>query len=204
MHSNIRLQIYNEALRSINIIPNAINQTERGNYRIHDYIQTINEEGNYGGDFKFSISYDLYNINIAQYIIEKDSNNNIINLKFVKYINGDNQENKNLLILVNESNVHFMVALYNKSNVGYKYIPKYNIDKENNVNNISHIKNNENNIDLNESTDLIKKYNLKDLSKLQLKKILNHYDDNDRKEDNLADIYYFIYYYNINNQNNQV
>ena len=140
MHRNIRLQIYNKALRRINVIPNVIIETERGNYRIHEYIETINEEGNYGGDFEISISYDLYNINISQYIIEKDINNNIINLKFAKYINDDNNENKNLLILVNESNVHFVVAYYHSSNVDFNYIPVYNVDKENNVNHNSNIK----------------------------------------------------------------
>ena len=113
MHKNIRNQIYQEALRQINVIPNVIIETERGSFRIHDYIQTINKEGNYGGDFELSIAYDIFNINIAQYLIEKDINNKIINLSFVKYINDNNNENKNLLILVNEGRVHFMVAYYN-------------------------------------------------------------------------------------------
>ena len=47
MHKNIRNQIYQEALRQINVIPNVIIETERGSFRIHDYIQTINKEGNY-------------------------------------------------------------------------------------------------------------------------------------------------------------
>lgn len=71
MHKNIRNQIYQEALRRINIIPNVILETERGNFRIHEYIQTINKEGNHGGDFELSMSYDIFNINIAQYLIEK-------------------------------------------------------------------------------------------------------------------------------------
>ena len=39
-----------------------------------------------GGDLELSIAYEIFNINIAQYLLEKDENNNIINLKFIKYI----------------------------------------------------------------------------------------------------------------------
>ena len=48
MHKNIRMSIYNEALSRLNVIPNVIIETEIGNYRIHEYIHTIKEDGNYG------------------------------------------------------------------------------------------------------------------------------------------------------------
>ena len=140
MHTNIRNQIYQEALRRINVIPNVIIETERGNFRIRDYIQTIKDEGNHGGDFEISITYHIFKINIAQYILEKDINNNIINLSFVKYINDNNNENKNLLILVNEANVHFMVAYYNNSILDLNYNPLI-IDNENNDNQNPNINN---------------------------------------------------------------
>ena len=107
---SIRNKIYQESLRIIKVIPNIIMETETGKYRIHDYIPTIKEVGNHGGDFQISIAYNIFNINIAQYIIEKDINNNIINLFFVKYDNDTNNENKNFLILISEAQVHFMVA----------------------------------------------------------------------------------------------
>ena len=41
MHKNIRNHIYQEALARINFIPNIVIEAERGNFRMHDYIQTI-------------------------------------------------------------------------------------------------------------------------------------------------------------------
>ena len=75
-------------------------------YIMHDYIQNINEEGHFGGEFKLWIAYNIFNINIVQYLIERDNNNSIIILSFAKYINDSNNEHKNLLILVNEGWVH--------------------------------------------------------------------------------------------------
>ena len=77
---------------------------------IQDYIQTIKEEGNFGGDFELSIPYDIFKINISHYLLEKDNNDIIMNLSFDKYINGNNNKNKNLLILVNKGGAHFMAA----------------------------------------------------------------------------------------------
>ena len=48
-----------------------------------------------GGDLELSIEYQLNNINIAEYIEVIDTNNNLINLIFAKYINDDNDENNN-------------------------------------------------------------------------------------------------------------
>ena len=80
---------------------------------MHDYIDSIKFEGNYGGELELSIAYDLFYINIAQYLIIRDTENNIINLSFVKYINNDQNEKKNLLILINENHNHFNIAYYN-------------------------------------------------------------------------------------------
>ena len=65
---------------------------------MRDYIHTIKEPNNYGGDLEISISYDLYNYNVAQYKEIYDDFGNLINLEFVNYINNNN-ENKDLLIL---------------------------------------------------------------------------------------------------------
>ena len=66
---------------------------------MRDYIHTIKEPNNYGGDLEISISYDLYNYNVAQYKEIYDDFGNLINLEFVNYINNNNNENKDLLIL---------------------------------------------------------------------------------------------------------
>ena len=98
-----------------------------------------------------SIAYDIFNINIAQYLIGKDANNNIINLKFIKYINDDNNEKKNLLLLIYENGAHFMVAYYNNTKLKLNFNPTKSKTDENN--NIREKKN-------------INKYILKDLSQL--------------------------------------
>lgn len=49
-HKDIRTEIYKEALNRINILPNATNETERRKFKIHDYIKTIKEYGNQGGE----------------------------------------------------------------------------------------------------------------------------------------------------------
>ena len=72
---------------------------------------------------ELSIAYEIFNINIAQYLLEKDENNNIINLKFIKYINDDNSERKNLLLLINENRNHFMVGYYNNTKLDLNFNP---------------------------------------------------------------------------------
>lgn len=47
-------------------------------------IYTINQEVNYGGHLELSLDYDLYNINIAEYIEIRDKENNLLSLNFVK------------------------------------------------------------------------------------------------------------------------
>ena len=55
MHLNIRQDIYEEAFKRINILPNIEIDTERGRYKIRDYIYTIKEPNNNGGDLEISI-----------------------------------------------------------------------------------------------------------------------------------------------------
>ena len=94
MYNCIRTQIYKEAINRINIIPNITIESEGGNMPIHTYINTIKENGNYGGDFEISLAYDIYKINIAEYQAIFDINNNILNYTFIKYINDDGNENR--------------------------------------------------------------------------------------------------------------
>ena len=126
MHITIRQYIYNEALKRKQNIPNIIMETERGKFKIHDYINTIKEPGNYGGDFELSIAYQLYNINIAEYTEVRDINDNLLGLNFSKYFNDDNNENKNLLLSKNYNN-NFRICFYNNIKIDYNF----NIIKEN-------------------------------------------------------------------------
>ena len=202
MYMNIKNQIYQEALMRINVIPNIIIETETGKYRIHDYIHTIKENGNHGGDFEISVVYNIFNINIAQYIIEKDIINYTINLSFVLYYNDTNNENKNLLILVNEAHLYFMFAYYNNNTIidlNYKTV---NInDNENNVNIITNIICNDTKLNLIDKQKITNKYMLKNLTKLPFNKILNYYEDNNNKlGDSISDSYYYTYHYNKSNK----
>lgn len=64
--------------------------------------------------------------------MEKDTNDNIINLSFLNYINDNYNENKNLLILVNEGGEYFMVVYYNNTNIDLNYNSDNKISNQNN------------------------------------------------------------------------
>ena len=193
-HKDIRTKIYQEALNRINILPNVIIETERGKFKMHDYINTIKEDGNQGGDVELSIAYDIFNFNIDQYLVIRDSSSNTINLSFVKYINNENNEQKYLLILVNENHIHYNIAYYNNTIVDLNYLPpqpnnailQFDTKTEKKANNID---------------NSLNKYQFKDLSSLTLENILKLYnknnDNQNENNDNLADIYYYIYHYNL-------
>ena len=83
-----------------------------GKMRIHDYISTINNDKNWGGDLEISISYDLYNYNIAEYKEIYNDHYQITHLEFIQYINSDNNEQKDLLILTSNNDNHFNLAYY--------------------------------------------------------------------------------------------
>jgi len=104
MYNCIRTQIYKEAINRINAIPNIAIESERGNMPIYTYINTIKENCNYEGDFEISLAYDIYKINIAEYQAIFD-NNNILNYTFIKYINEDGNENRDLLLLLSFNNI---------------------------------------------------------------------------------------------------
>ena len=83
---------------------------------------------------------------------------NIIKLNFIKYINENNNENKNLLIITNNNNIHFNLGYYNNTelitnfNINLKRIENMNkssdkqnqindkLDTEENLHNVSNIK----------------------------------------------------------------
>ena len=200
MHNTIRQNIYNEALKRKPNIPNLIIDTERGKFKIHDYINTIKDIGNYGGDLEISIAYQLYNINIAEYTEVRDIYDNLLSLNFSKYFNDDNDEKKILLLITNYNNNHFKIGFYNNTTIDYNY----NLINENQENNNN---NNVNKFDISnknmENEDMLlfnDKYELKDLSNIN--EILNYYNKTENNEDisETSDIYYYIYFCNKNNK----
>ena len=78
MYKNIRQNIYNEAINRIRVIPNIIIETERGSMGMHEY-KSINVDGNRRGDIEISLAYDIFKINIGEYIEILDDNNNLKN-----------------------------------------------------------------------------------------------------------------------------
>ncbi len=97
IYNVIRTQIYNEAINKINLILNITIESERGNIPINTYILIIKDERNYGGDFEISLAYDIFKINIAEYKAVYDNNDIIIYFTFIKYINDDNNEKRDLI-----------------------------------------------------------------------------------------------------------
>ena len=79
--------------------------------RIKDYIDSIKNNGFYGGELEITIAASLYNINIANFNeIYKDIR--LIGLSFINYYNIDRLENRHLLILTNINNSHYRIGYY--------------------------------------------------------------------------------------------
>ena len=119
-HFNIREKINQLALIKIRILPNLLIDTEHGTERLYEYIKSINIPFRYSGDFEISLCYELFNINIDVYKEERDDNNLLINLSFINYINNDDNK-KNLMILINVSNLHYNLIYYNNTNINLNY-----------------------------------------------------------------------------------
>ena len=144
MHNTVRQSIYNEALKRKHSIANVIFEYERGKFKMHEYINTIKENGKYDWDLELSIAFHFYNINITEYTEVRDNDDNIINLNFSKYFNDDNDENKNLMLKTNYNNSHFRIGYYNNTKIDYNFnANNVNVQIDNNIN---ENKNNENKI----------------------------------------------------------
>ena len=142
-----------------------------------------------------------YIILILPYKEIRDYNDNLINLSFINYINNNNEENKNLLLLTFINNNHYNLAFYNNTNIDYNYKPVLhfinNINNENIINK-TEINNSNKNFSIESNINIIENKNIRifaDISNLGLQDILNIYDYELKGEDNLADIYYYIYHY---------
>ena len=120
-HYLIRNLISDQANKDLGVLPNILIDTEQGQVRIHEYIKIIKIPYRYGGNLEISLSYKLYDFNIAVYKEERDSNDNLINLSFINYINNDNNEIKNLPILTNINNTHYNLIYYNNTPVNINF-----------------------------------------------------------------------------------
>ena len=163
---------------------------------IRKYIYNINRNDFFGGELEIGIATNIYNINIATYNKIRD-NNNIIGLNPINYYSNhnDNNEQRYLLILTNSDNIHFRIAYYNTSMSNHLDM-QFNIPdiKKEEYNNF--VKDNE--INLEQINEILK--NLTNLKNNKLEDILNIYKYHNNKDIGLDDIYYYLYYYNINNK----
>ena len=88
MHGRIRNEIYHEALKHSANYPDITLTTENRPMRIKENINSIKNDGFYGGELKFWMATFLYNINFATFNeIYKD--NRLIGFSFINYYNID-------------------------------------------------------------------------------------------------------------------
>jgi len=119
-HTNIRQQISQKAKEAHKKEPENRNLLEGLDISDSQYINNIQDNGNYAGDLEISTAQELFNINIAAYRWE-----NNYKLSFINFYNVDNNYKKNLLILIFINNNHFQLAYYKKN--------KEEVKKDNNI-----------------------------------------------------------------------
>ena len=125
-HLNIRQEIFERAKKLHNNNHEKIDLLENYDLSMSNYIfNKMQNEGNFAGDYEISIAHQLYNINIAVYRPEIDSNQ----LSFIKFYNDDNKYDRDLLIMIYINNNHYQIAYYKKN--------KNNIDNKDNKNNLT-------------------------------------------------------------------
>jgi len=125
----IRKEIYETALLKKHLIPNIYIDSERGRMKIHEYIDTIQYDRNFGGDLEMSLAYEIYKCNIAVYNASQDITGKINNLTFLNFFY-DNNEKKNLLLLIYINNIHYNVAYYNNTLLDFNYSPDKILNKD--------------------------------------------------------------------------
>ena len=121
IYNIIRQEIYNEVALLKNFIPYAIIETNNGN--------NIKNDGFHGRGFEISIAYDINKFNIAQYKVILNKDDKIIGYQFINYYNNDNNELKNLLLIINFNDNHWNIGYYNNTHLDLNYhIQNYLID----------------------------------------------------------------------------
>ena len=116
-NENYHLKIREEIQNFIEINKSLFNhleiETEVGILNIEDYIIYIKKPKSWSGELEKYSEQELYNINIADYIVVIDDTNNNIYHKFFTDCNHDNNYEKNLCILTSIANSHYNL-LYDK------------------------------------------------------------------------------------------
>ena len=107
LYHQIRQEIYEEAVRRKNNYPDITLDSEIGPLQINQYIDHLQNDQFYGGELEISIASSLYIINIAIYEDLRNNENNHIGFSFINYYNKDNSEDRHLMILLNQNNIHF-------------------------------------------------------------------------------------------------
>ena len=108
-HQSIREEIFKKAQKREKNDLKGINLLENTDLSATNYINNMQFDGGFAGDYEISIAHKLYNINIAVYRFEDDNN-----LSFIKFYNDDGNNKKNLLILIYINNNHYQLAYYKK------------------------------------------------------------------------------------------
>jgi len=108
-HQSIRDEIFKRAKKRDKNDLKGINLLENTNLSATNYINNMQFDGGFAGDYEISIAHKLYNINIAVYRFKDDND-----LSFIKFYNDDGNNNKNLLILVYINDNHYQLAYYKK------------------------------------------------------------------------------------------
>ena len=108
-HQKIRNEIYEKAENRGKNDLKGINLLENVDLSASKYINNIQFNGGFAGDYEISIAHKLYSINIAAYRFKNDDE-----LSFIKFYNDDGNNNRNLLILIYKNDNHYQLAYYKK------------------------------------------------------------------------------------------
>ena len=102
-----------------------------------EYIKNIKKSGFFSGDFEISQSIYVFRINIAIYEKIYADNEQILEYKFINYLENENYANSKipLLILVYEKDAtHYNQLLYN-DNIDFIQENATDINRSDNINN---------------------------------------------------------------------
>jgi len=106
-HQKIREEIFKEAQKREKNDLKEISLLENTDLSATNYINNIQFDGGFAGDYEISIAHKLYNINIAVYRFKDDND-----LSFIRFYNDKGKNKKDLLILIYINDNHYQLAYY--------------------------------------------------------------------------------------------
>ena len=113
-HQSIREEIFKKAQERERNDLKGINLLENDDLSATNYINNMQFDGGFAGDYEISIAHQLYGINIAVYRFKDDNDND---LSFIKFYNDDGNNKRDLLILIYINNNHYQLAYYKKKEI---------------------------------------------------------------------------------------